>query len=148
MKPNPHEVPTFIHIHILRQRLEMNRSTASVLPQSVHESMTGELNNEFIAKYLQQDDVNEEVTKESKAARDAPNRRKSEKATSITSLLIKQNLINRIGDISEYSQIRKLSIPFNSMMKSGLQNLDQLPHLRHLSAYSCGLKHFEDLADN
>ena len=107
--------------------------------------MTGELNNDFIKKYLRKDDDSGEEFKEAEAA-DGRNKI-PRKSTSITSLLLKQNLINRIGDISEYPQIRKLSISFNNIM-GGLHNLDQLPNLRHLSAYCCGLKQFEDLADN
>ena len=150
----------------------MNRSTVSTIPQ---ESTKGELNNDFIEKYIKSQ--KEQVDEEERQTLETENRKgegegegerkrevkdkttKGEKGTveknrrpttskSMTTLLLKQNLINRIGDISEYSQLRKLSISFNGMDKNGLRNLDQLPHLRSLSAYCCGLRNFEDLADN
>ncbi len=136
-----------IHSFLLGYRLEMNRSTASVLPQTAEEPAIGELNNEFIDKYLHKDDEGSKGTGEEKGGVDK-GRNSSVKPATVTALLLKQNLINRIGDVSDYSQLRKLSISFNNIGKCGLRNLDQLPHLRHLSAYCCGLKGFEDLADN
>ena len=62
------------------------------------------------------------------------------------SLLLKQRQIVRIGDVSDYSQLRKLSISFNALRS--LKGLDQLPHLRYLAAYCCGVTDFEDLSEN
>jgi Leucine-rich repeat (LRR) protein len=72
---------------------------------------------------------------------DLPVEQRSEKG-----ILLKADQVTSIGNLSEFSHTRKLTINFNNL--GILRGLDQFPQLRKLSAYCCALRSLEDLGGN
>jgi Leucine-rich repeat (LRR) protein len=62
------------------------------------------------------------------------------------SVLLKPGKVNKFGDLSNFLNLRKLTISFNSL--NDLSGIEQLSQLRYLSAYCCGITTFESINDN
>ena len=68
---------------------------------------------------------------------------------SYTHTLIHSLCYRSIGNLCDVgTNIRKFSVSFNTIACGSLDGIDQLPQLRHLSAYSCGLKSLGRLVKN
>lgn len=72
---------------------------------------------------------------------DLPAEQRSEKA-----IFLKADQVSSIGNLSEYSHTRNLTLNFNNL--GNLRGLEQMPMLRKLSAYCCALRTFDDLSGN
>ena len=61
-----------------------------------------------------------------------------------TEILLQDRKITKLGNLAPLSSLRRLDVSFNEL--TSLKGIEELPQLRHLSAYCCRLTDIDMLA--